>query len=668
MNVTGDRTQPHGLATIGYDDDGVAGQRWDIVSSGRFVGYQLDRVFARRLGVPRSNGCAYADSPEHTPIQRMANVSLAADPNGGATADLIAGIEDGIYVVGDKSWSIDMQRYNFQFTGQRFYRISGGQLAGQLRDVAYQATTTDFWNAHGRSRWTRDMAAGRSFQLWQGSARTGRRRFSRLPERAVPWHQRAEHRRGVGPVTRSGGSDAMAAQLTPQQLVETALAASRTDGCVVVVTSQTTANIRWANNTVTTSGATSEWSWFVVAIAGRAAGTAASTSTDPADIENVLRAAEQAARDAGPAEDAMELVGGHASDAFEMVAAESDFGVYDRLIPSLAVAFGAARAEEQILYGFARHELATTYLGTSTGIRERWVQPTGTLEINAKSADLTRSAWAGLSTDDFTDVDPAAVGASLAERLNWAGRTVALPAGRYDTVLPPSSVADLMIYLAWTASGRAAHEGRSPFSAPGGGTRIGERLGALPLSLFSDPAAYPIQAAPFVAAASSSDETSVFDNGAPIGRTTLLDRGILSGLIHTRSSAARFGEPFAPAGGQSGAGRWRRAAQRHRPGGRRRAWPAADLAVVHPVRRSDDPVAHRADPGRCLSGRGWRDRRRGEQLPVQHVAAGRAAAGDGRVPGGAVVVPGMGGLVHPDPHTGAAGWRISICRPISQAQ
>ena len=147
MNVTGDRTEPHGLATIGYDDDGVAGQRWDIVSDGLFVGYQLDRVFARRLGVARSNGCAFADSPAHTPIQRMANVSLAPDPHGGSTADLIGGIEDGIYVVGDKSWSIDMQRYNFQFTGQRFYRISRGRLAGQLRDVAYQATTTDFWNA-----------------------------------------------------------------------------------------------------------------------------------------------------------------------------------------------------------------------------------------------------------------------------------------------------------------------------------------------------------------------------------------------------------------------------------------------------------------------------------------------------------------------------------------
>ncbi len=138
---------PHGLATIGYDDDGVAGQSWDLITGGILTGYQLDRVFARRLGLDRSNGCAHADSPSHVPIQRMANVSLQPDPAGGSTADLISGVEDGIYVVGDKSWSIDMQRYNFQFTGQRFYRIKGGQLAGQVRDVAYQATTTDFWGA-----------------------------------------------------------------------------------------------------------------------------------------------------------------------------------------------------------------------------------------------------------------------------------------------------------------------------------------------------------------------------------------------------------------------------------------------------------------------------------------------------------------------------------------
>ncbi len=147
MNVTGDRTVEHGLATIGYDDDGVSGQSWELIGNGILTGYQLDRVFARRLGLPRSNGCAHADSPLHQPLQRMANVSLQPDPAGGSTADLIAGVDDGIYVVGDKSWSIDMQRYNFQFTGQRFYRIRGGRLAGQLKDVAYQATTTDFWGA-----------------------------------------------------------------------------------------------------------------------------------------------------------------------------------------------------------------------------------------------------------------------------------------------------------------------------------------------------------------------------------------------------------------------------------------------------------------------------------------------------------------------------------------
>ncbi|AOW94623.1 peptidase C69 [Rhodococcus sp. WMMA185] len=148
MHVTADRTVQHGLATTGYDDDGVQAQSWDLVADGVLVGYQLDRAFAPRLGLSRSNGCSYADSPHHVPIQRMANVSLQPDPvTDRSTDDLISGVEDGIYVVGDKSWSIDMQRYNFQFTGQRFYRIRGGRLDGQLRDVAYQATTTDFWGS-----------------------------------------------------------------------------------------------------------------------------------------------------------------------------------------------------------------------------------------------------------------------------------------------------------------------------------------------------------------------------------------------------------------------------------------------------------------------------------------------------------------------------------------
>jgi TldD protein len=147
MNVTGDRTTEHGLATIGYDDEGVAGQSWDLIRDGVLVGYQLDRRIARLTGFERSNGCAFADSPQHVPVQRMANVSLRPAPDGPSTQELISRVERGIYVVGDRSWSIDMQRYNFQFTGQRFYRIEDGELAGQLKDVAYQATTTDFWGS-----------------------------------------------------------------------------------------------------------------------------------------------------------------------------------------------------------------------------------------------------------------------------------------------------------------------------------------------------------------------------------------------------------------------------------------------------------------------------------------------------------------------------------------
>jgi TldD protein len=168
MNITGDRTARHGLSTVGWDDEGVAGQRWDIVSDGVLVGYQVDRNMARLRGLARSNGCAFADSPGHVPIQRMANVSLQPAAGGPSTEQVIGGVERGIYVVGDKSWSIDMQRYNFQFTGQRFYRIENGRLAGQLRDVAYQATTTDFWGSMAAVGGPQTYVLGGAFNCGKG--------------------------------------------------------------------------------------------------------------------------------------------------------------------------------------------------------------------------------------------------------------------------------------------------------------------------------------------------------------------------------------------------------------------------------------------------------------------------------------------------------------------
>jgi predicted Zn-dependent protease len=172
------------------------------------------------------------------------------------------------------------------------------------------------------------------------------------------------------------------------------------------------------------------------------------------------------------------------------------------------------------------------------------------MELNAKSADLRRSSWAGLSTVDFTDIDVLAMNAVLTERLGWARRRVDLPPGLYDTVLPPTAVADFMVYLAWSAGARAAHEGRSAFAAgsqTGGGTRIGERLTERPLTLYADPTEAGLECAPFVQTPHPSDEVSVFDNRAPAGRINPVRDGAISQLSHALAASAKNGEPFTPA-------------------------------------------------------------------------------------------------------------------------
>jgi TldD protein len=149
MNIRADRSQEGGLATIGYDDDGVRsiGAEFPIVSNGVFENYQMAIGQAAFIGRERSNGCAYGDSPKSFPIQRMPNISLQPNPDPTSLDDLIAGVEDGVYVAGPGSWSIDQQRYNFQFSGQVFYEIKNGKRGDMLRDVAYQGRTPDFWNA-----------------------------------------------------------------------------------------------------------------------------------------------------------------------------------------------------------------------------------------------------------------------------------------------------------------------------------------------------------------------------------------------------------------------------------------------------------------------------------------------------------------------------------------
>jgi predicted Zn-dependent protease len=334
---------------------------------------------------------------------------------------------------------------------------------------------------------------------------------------------------------------------SPQEVVEQALAASTADGQVTYVVESSEANLRWASNSLTTNGAMRSRQVVVVSFvdggAGMAAGTV--TRTGAPDVAELVAASEQAARDAGPAEDAMPLVsdtppGGGDWDADP---GETSIEVFKEFAPALGEAFGDARDRGELLFGFAEHSLATTYLGSSTGLRLRSDQPTGRVELNGKSPDFGRSVWAGSGTRDFRDISVPELAADVSRKMAWSQRRVELSAGRYETVLPPSAVSDLMIYLYWTMEARDADEGRNVFARPGGGNRVGERLAELPLTLRSDPSAPGLETAPFLAVSASSGTTSVFDNGMATPAVDWISEGVLTNLIRPRAWALRTTAP-----------------------------------------------------------------------------------------------------------------------------
>ena len=338
--------------------------------------------------------------------------------------------------------------------------------------------------------------------------------------------------------------------MTPQSLVDHALAVSTADDCIAIVRNSTSANLRWANNTLTTNGVmhgvTVTVVSFIRSAGGVASGSVTGSASSQAQVSALVEAADAAARAGTPAEDANDLVTGAAAPDWDAAPESTDIHVYDAFAPALGEAFGRASAGGRVLYGFVNHELTTTYLGSTTGLRLRHVQPTGHYGCTGKTADLTQSAWVGGATRDFGDVDALAMEATVAQRLGWGSRRVDLSSGRYDTILPPSSVADLMIDAYWYAGARVAHEGQSVYSRRGDGTRIGERIAREGVTLFSDPAYAGLACAPFAMASASDNESSVFDNGLPLGRTDWIRDGELTSLIQTRHSAAMTGQPVTP--------------------------------------------------------------------------------------------------------------------------
>ena len=307
-------------------------------------------------------------------------------------------------------------------------------------------------------------------------------------------------------------------------------------------------NIRWAHNTVTTNGDADEVQLSVIAIIGRRMASVTRTHFPPERLEDMVREAEAACRRRPEAPDYMPLVeAGGVPDEWNAPPADTDIHVFDPLVPQLATLFERARRAGVATFGYAEFRTETTLLATSSGLKRRHTERIGKVEITAKPPDFSRSSWTGQVTHDFLDIDLGEMFDRLQQRLGWANNRIEMPAGSYDVLLEPSCTADLALGAYSFMARRDADEGRSPFSRPGGGIRLGERLFG-DISMYSDPAEPGIEAPPFHSGVESGESASAFDNGLQLSRTAWVRDGVLDHLVTPRYWAKKAGlaspEPF----------------------------------------------------------------------------------------------------------------------------
>ncbi len=262
----------------------------------------------------------------------------------------------------------------------------------------------------------------------------------------------------------------------------------------------------------------------------------------------MVTAALSDARQSPPAEDAFALVEPAQSTSsgrpFDQGPDETDASALDSVLSSLSGAFERARARDAVLAGFAEIDVATLYLGSSTGLRLSHAEPTAAVNLVGRTADGSGSAWVGVPSIEpsFDEMEH-----EIWRRLDWAKKQIALEAGRYEVILPPSGVGDMMAMIDYDAlGGQDTEDGRTVFSTEGGGTRLGETITSLPFTLYSDPDEAGLECTPFVATGASSSEVSVFDNGLPCARTDWLRDGVLTNLRYHRAGAAKSGAAMAP--------------------------------------------------------------------------------------------------------------------------
>ncbi len=340
--------------------------------------------------------------------------------------------------------------------------------------------------------------------------------------------------------------------ISAQDLVEKILSRANTDDCIVVVKDKTQANLRWASSTLTTNGVIQERNVTVIAFVAMdgsmASGAVSRTNVSESDIDALLAEATAAAKAAGAAEDFAPLAKDVSFGNWSAPHTPTGPEVFANFAPELGEMMRRSQSDSIELFGYAEHTHETIWIGSKGGMRLRHDSPVGRVEMTGKSHQRSRSTWDGVETHDFKNVSVAKIDANIRQRLAWQEKKIDLPAGKYDTIFPSGSIADLYVYMMWVAGGRDAFEGQSVFSKKGGGTRVGEKLANVGLQLFSDPTNSTLPGSPFVSASTSSPFTSVFDNGQKQSKVEWIKDGVLQSLVQTRASAKLTSLPYTPIG------------------------------------------------------------------------------------------------------------------------
>jgi len=340
--------------------------------------------------------------------------------------------------------------------------------------------------------------------------------------------------------------------ITPQEIIERITAAANYDDCIVIVESKTQANLRWASSTLTTNGVIAEQDvtviGFVAVDGSMASGSVSRTAVELDDCIELAKLAGIAARAAGKAEDAAPLLTNKSFGDWSAEHPATGPAIFKKFVGDLGDMFKRSKSDAIELFGYAEHTSKTIWVGSKGGLRLRFDQPDGRIEMNGKSHNRTRSTWEGVASRNFDSIDVAAIDKTIRTRLDWQSRRTELPAGKYQTVLPSGSVADLYTYMLWLASGKDAVDGISAFSAPNGKTRIGEKFANLPVNIYSDSSYRGLESVPYQVTRSSSSMSSVFDNGIDNPKVNLFTQGKLANLMTNRATSTQTGLSHSPWG------------------------------------------------------------------------------------------------------------------------